>query len=467
MNDSGREIPSTPIEATGTRPTNIRWRILALLMVSAALFHFNRISMSAAGTEHIMQENSISKTEMGFVYSSYLFAYTLCMMPGGWVIDRFGPRAGLLVVGIGSCLLVPLTGITGLIPWGSGLGLLIALCVVRGLLGIFSAPFHPSAARSVSFWISPPTRTLANGMVTGAAVLGIAATPYACGFLMDSVRWQGAFVIAGVVTVLVTSLWSKYATDHPSLHPDVNQAERNLIRDGQVPAQPPIGPAEPPDSIHHASVSSRDVFDLLYNRSLVMLTLSYAAYSYCQYLFFYWVQSYFDDIVKVGKDDARLYATTTNLAMAAGMICGGWVADQMRSRLNPWLGRAITPICGLSASAVFLMLGIAFPEPDPRWVATCFALSMAALGACEASFWMSAIELGGRRGGLSGAFLNTVGNASGILAPTLTPLFSEYFGWRAGLALASVFCLIGALLWGWILPQQQGDDTGGESQKSP
>jgi predicted outer membrane lipoprotein len=40
----------------------------------------------------------------------------------------------------------------------------------------------------------------------------------------------------------------------------------------------------------------------------------------------------------------------------------------------------------------------------------------------------------------------------GLLAPIVTPLFSSYFGWRGGLALASVFSVLGALLWFWIEP---------------
>jgi dipeptide/tripeptide permease len=53
---------------------------------------------------------------------------------------------------------------------------------------------------------------------------------------------------------------------------------------------------------------------------------------------------------------------------------------------------------------------------------------------------------------MSAAILNTGGNAGGILAPIVTPLFSGYFGWQAGLGVASVICLFGAALWRWIDP---------------
>jgi len=39
-----------------------------------------------------MDEFSISPTQMGVVYSTFLLVYSLCMIPGGLFIDRFGAR---------------------------------------------------------------------------------------------------------------------------------------------------------------------------------------------------------------------------------------------------------------------------------------------------------------------------------------------------------------------------------------
>ena len=50
--------------------------------------------------------------------------------------------------------------------------------------------------------------------------------------------------------------------------------------------------------------------------------------------------------------------------------------------------------------------------------------------------------------------LNTGGNLGGMLAPVVTPLFSDFFGWRAGLGLASGLCVFGAVLWVWIDPDE-------------
>ena len=126
-------------------PTRIRWHIVAMLMGLCLISHLNRASMSVAGTDRIMAQFSIDPVKMGAVYSAFLLIYSICMIPGGLFIDRFGPRRALMVVGFGSAAFAALTGLTG---WmcTSAASLLLALTLVRGTMGMLSAPLHPAAA---------------------------------------------------------------------------------------------------------------------------------------------------------------------------------------------------------------------------------------------------------------------------------------------------------------------------------
>jgi dipeptide/tripeptide permease len=40
-----------------------------------------------------------------------------------------------------------------------------------------------------------------------------------------------------------------------------------------------------------------------------------------------------------------------------------------------------------------------------------------------------------------------VGNAGGLVAPVVTPLFADQMGWHWGLRLAGGLCLLGGLCW--------------------
>ncbi|MDA1230090.1 MAG: MFS transporter, partial [Planctomycetota bacterium] len=77
------------------KPTNIRWLIVAMLMGFTFLGHFNRIGITVAAKAKFIGPGLLTEVEMGYVYSAFLWAYTICMLPGGWIIDWIGPRRAM------------------------------------------------------------------------------------------------------------------------------------------------------------------------------------------------------------------------------------------------------------------------------------------------------------------------------------------------------------------------------------
>ena len=420
-----------------TPPTNstrhqygpVRWRILALVMALCFISHFNRASMASAGDERIMKQFGISAEQMGIVYSAFLIIYTIFMIPGGLFIDRFGPRVALAVMGIGTAMFCAFTGMVG---WGFiGANLIwVSLVGVRSLMGLLTVPLHPASARAVSNWFPGRERALANGMVTGAALLAYAAVHPLFGVLIDRFDWPNAFLISGACTAGLALIWFAMASDQPRLR------ETLEVSDVQRSA---------------SALGSRGLGQLLRNRSLMLLTLSYAAVGYFQYLFFYWMHYYFDEVLHWGKLESRHYASLPNLAMAICMPLGGWLTDQGQKRSGAIAGRTLVPRVGMTASALLLLLGIFARQPF--WIVCWFTLSLGVLGLCEGAFWTTAVELGGARGGTAAAIMNTGGNGIGLLAPVVTPYVSARMGWTWGISLGAFVALAGALCWFWIDPK--------------
>ena len=421
-------------------PTGIRWRILVLLMGLCLISHLNRASMSVAGNDRIMEQFSISPTRMGVVYSTFLLVYSLCMIPGGLFIDRFGPRRALMIVGFGSALFGTLTGLTGWV-FSSGAQLLLALLLVRGTMGLFSAPLHPAAARAIGNWFPFAQRSLANSIVTCAAIVGVAVSYPGFGTLIKLLDWPGAFLVCAGVTALLSGLWAMHATDWPVRHRGVNAAEKDLI--GTVENQP-------------AAVSTGRAegwSELLRNRSLLLITVSYAAVGYFQYLFVYWMQYYFDKVLHLGETASKYYAGILQLALALGMPLGGWLSGRLSLGFGVRRGRALVSGGGMIASAFLLGLGVMAREPV--WIVTWFALAHATLGASEGPFWATAVDIGGSKGGTAAAICNTGGNLGGLLAPVVTPWVSGHLGWPWGIGLGGLICFLGALCWRGIDPAPQ------------
>jgi MFS family permease len=197
----------------------------------------------------------------------------------------------------------------------------------------------------------------------------------------------------------------------------------------------------------------------------VLLTLSYAAVGYFEYLFYFWIHHYFDDVVKVSKNESRLYSTIVTLSMAAGMVLGGFLADALSRRWGVRRGRAAVVVGGLLAGALLLVPAVLVKEPLA--IVALLSLAVAAVGATEGPFWATAIDMGGRRGGgTSAGIFNTGGNVGGQLAPILTPIISNArsLGWPWGIGLGGIVCLIGAVLWIWIDPGQRAAEQTADAE---
>jgi MFS family permease len=446
------------------------WRIVPLLMLVVLLAHFNRVSITVAGAEQIIRPDYVSETEMGTVYSSFLLLYTIFMMPGGLFIDRFGPRVAWMVLGFGAAIGVGLTGLVGL-TCTEAATLLAGLLVVRSLLGIAYSPLHPGGARLVANWVPPTGIAMANGLVTFAACVGIAATYVVFGMLMDQFGWPLAFLITSGVTLVVAVVWTVSAADHPaeaatsrlSFHswhsqpsalrkasgpflPSSHREEEIKAKEEGITVTPPA-PLPPANHRDEDAFSARTAgfLALLGNRRLVCLALSYGAVGYFQYLFFYWANYYFEKVLHWSKEASRRNTSLLILAMGAGMVLGGWLADWAIKRLGSRGGLAVVPILGLVVAAATNVVGVF--ASDSVVILGSLGVAMAAIGACEGPFWTASVRIGGTRGGTAAAILNTGGNGGGLLAPVLTPIMAAAFGWEAALVLASGVCILGAVLW--------------------
>jgi ACS family glucarate transporter-like MFS transporter len=436
------------------RPTWVRWRIVALLMIFVALAQFNRYCISVAGAESIIQPGGISEEQMGWVYAAFLMPYTVFMTPGGWFIDRRGPRFVLLLLGVGSAVFVTLTGLVGL-SLAPELPLLIGLFVVRGLLGTVNAPLHPGAARAVCSWLPSSQRALGNGLVNGAALAGIALHAPVFGWLIGELGWPWAFVLMGSVTALLAVVWAFGAADRPGDHPAVNPAERRLIESGDVEALTGDVSADGAGRAVPAwpRPTWRQVTRLFRNRSLVLVTCSYGAVGYFQYLFFYWAQRYFMQALHVSAERTRLYAFIPSLGMMVGMWVGGALSSWLQARLGYRLGRILLPAATILSGGVMLYLGTL--KGDADLADACFTLAMAAVGMAEGAFWATAVELGGRCGGIAAGILNTGGNLGGLLGSVVSPVLARRMDWQGSFALGGAVAFVGAILWLFIDPAEQ------------
>ena len=77
-------------KATAAKPSNVRWRIFAIVFALTVINLVDRVSLSIA-MPTIAGEFQLTPSMQGLILSSF-WAYALLQIPGGWLIDRYGPR---------------------------------------------------------------------------------------------------------------------------------------------------------------------------------------------------------------------------------------------------------------------------------------------------------------------------------------------------------------------------------------
>src|SRR5438552_1146223 len=113
---------------------------------------------------------------------------------------------------------------------------------------------------------------------------------------------------------------------------------------------------------------------------------------------------YFENVLHLGKEESRVYATVLHLALAAGMIIGGWLADRFHAPARDGKGRALVPMIAMITGSLFLWLGLL--SHDTSLIVTCLAMALVGVGATEATVWTTAVALGGARGATAAGICN-------------------------------------------------------------
>jgi MFS family permease len=407
-----------------------RYGIVVLMVLLSIMSYFDRTIMTIVGPA-IVKEFSLSETQMGAVYSAFLLTYALLLIPGGQLADRFGPRVILTFSALGAALFTGLTALGGSPGLGTYLGIVPSFLAIRLGLGVFTAPLYPACAKMNANWVPLTQRARVWGWIACGAGIGGAVSPILFSGMIERYGWRTAFWMAGFATAAVGIVWYLYVRDYPP--------QRTDLIETKIESPPPTPWKK-----------------LLTNRDLALLTISYAAVAYFEYIFFYWLYYYYGQIRHMGTSQTAAYTTAVWLAWVVMTPIGGWVSDRMAAVYGPARGRRIVPIIGLTLSGILLCVGLNLTQPLA--IATLMCLSLGFASSSDGSYWASAITVGGEHVGAAGGILNAGGNVGGFLAPVLTAYLASRVGWTWALYGGAFMVMVGVISWFFI-------GTGGSVRK--
>jgi len=417
-----------PVPDTGDRqrPSNIRWRIMAILVFVSFVSYLLRGNLSIAGPA-MVQDLQLTEVQWGWIMAAFPLGYALFQFPGGYWGDRRGPRFTMAAITIAWAVLIAVTSLTparDVAPLYLVIGFLLT---VQFLVGASHAPVFPIMVAAIERWFPPGGWALPNGLTSAGLTVGLAVTASALPWLIDQYGWRTGFLALAPFAFVAGALWWWYSRDHPADHPGVNTAELTLLTS-------PAG--------HRAAEGCTEAAwrRVLKNRDALLVTLSYASMNFVFYVVFSWGYYYMVTVREMGAQEAGFLTSAQWLAGAAGAFTGGWLGDRFCMKYGVRWGCRMPIVIGCSASAL-LLIGVAL-HPD-AYVAAFM------LGACfffnqftEGAFGANGAAIGGRHAGAVYGLFNTGANLMGFANALLLSAIAATLGWKVAIASGAAFAML-------------------------
>jgi ACS family hexuronate transporter-like MFS transporter len=408
-----------------SKNTHYRWFITSLIFFITLINFIDRSAISFV-IEPLKKEFHFTDTQFGMILSAFGMGYMLLTALGGWLVDRFGPRA-----------MWPLAAVTWSLCVGF-LGLAVgfwSFIAIRFLLGITEGPHFPAMSRSISNWLPPKerARALSLGLVAIplSSVVGAPITSY----LVADFGWRIMFFSISAIGIVWAFVWFYVFTDHPKDNPKVSKKELDLITAG---SNCPLKTKEP-------AISWKFI---LTHPALIANNIAYFAFGYMLFFATLWLPGYFLSQHGLNLKSVGWYLTIPWLTGALFLKLGGVISDFLyqktgKSRLARghliWITQllaAIFFIClscttKLSYSLLFLSLGIGFGMMP------------------QSAFFSINIDVAKEKAGSAQGITSSCLSLAGIIAPVatgwlvdLTGNYSNAFLLLAALTIIAVFTVI-------------------------
>jgi len=399
--------PAPGAVAASSTATRYRYLILALITMVLALSSGDRAALSVAGSD-MSKELGISSVEMGYLFSIFSWAYVICLIPSGWLADRFGSKK---TMALAICVWSVFTVCMGLVHF---IGMIVPLLLaLRFLLGMAEAPVGPASTRVIASWFPSTERGMAGAIFNSAQYISLAFfTPF-MGWLCYAFGWEYVFIVMGTVGFGVAAIWWKnYYL--PVSHPKMNGEELDYLRKGEALVDLEAQAALPKENRRS---SLAEVGLLFKSRMLLGMFISQYCVSAVTWFYVTWFPIYL--VKERGFDilQAGLVASIPAMCGLIGAVSSGFFSDYLLRRTKSLSIARKTPIItGVLLSSTMMLCNYV----DAQWLVIA-VMSLAFFGKGFGNLGFSVVADTAPREmiGMTGGVFNALGNTAGIVTPVV------------------------------------------------
>ncbi|WP_043365159.1 MULTISPECIES: MFS transporter [Cupriavidus] len=399
--------------------------VLLFLFLLTTINYMDRVVLSVAA-KPIAAEFHLSPVSLGYLFSSFIWTYTLFLIPMGQFVDRFGTRR-VAAAGIGIWSLA--TILTGA---ASTYGLLLAS---RLVMGAGESSSNPVCAKTVRQWIPARERGAANAVFNAGSFAGPAFCLALIGVLISAFGWRWAFVISGSIGFVWLALWMVFFNT-PERTRWLSQGEREMILRERNNGGQALDEGQPDGLLR-----------LLHSRTLWGIALTEGCNIYAQYLFLTWLPSYLQStrhvsITSSGWLSGAPYGGAVVLAILAGFLSDRYVRGAGVASGRRRHAIAVSMLCG--AAILLVPLATSFAA-----LVAVLTLSLSGIAATNATNFSLLSDMLPNQRDIAKAmgFVIVGGNVFGLLAPIVTGYVISMTGsYDYAFVIAGVLLLTGIVL---------------------
>lgn len=286
--------------------------ILMFLFFNVAINYVDRVNLSVAAPT-LAKQFHWDPAQMGWLFSAYLWTYTVFLMPWGWLGDRFGVRK---------------TGSVSIVIWSAGAILTGAASSITSMisarlgLGAGEAASFPMCNKIVRQWFPAKERGFATAMIHSGVFVAVGLASPLVAWLVVRTGWRASFIIMGSLGFVWLFLWLRWF-QAPENCRWLSADERKDILDNRAPT--------PATSEFNGSAGTLGFFgaagSLLRHQSMWGLALTLGFVNYMNYVFLTWLPSYLVQARGMNLMKAGIYSGIPYLVGVTMEIFFGRVSD--------------------------------------------------------------------------------------------------------------------------------------------
>lgn len=209
--------PATPNHST--LKSLMPWIVWGL----GCLFYFYecllQVSPSVMSSE-LMRDFAVTSQTLGILSGVYFYSYAAMQLPGGVLMDYFGPQR-LLTIATTICAV-------STIAFGLTDNFFMA-CIARLMIGFGSAFAAVGSMKLAANWFPAQRFALLTGMMVTIGMLGAIGGEAPLALLIDNYGWRQSMIIMGSVGIILAMLIMVIAKDSPGKINQTHGEEEPLL----------------------------------------------------------------------------------------------------------------------------------------------------------------------------------------------------------------------------------------------